>query len=405
MVETWGSMARAIHKLSEAEVKSAIASGREVKLPDGGGLRLDIKSGSASWTFRYVSPGTKRERYMGIGSAKAVGLTDARHLAADARDLLVLGKDPIAERNLKKEDAEPGVLPAFEIAAERYISKHEAGWKNPKHRQQWRNSLTNYAYPTLGPLLVNEINPKQVAAALEPIWLTKKETAARVRGRIEKVIDASIANGDRTDANPAAWNVQRHLLPLQRRKGLVKHHTALPYSQMPLFFKTLLADRSDAALALRFLILTVARYSEAAKARWPEINGDKWTVPASRMKADVEHVVPLTAAARDALKEAKRRYGDKGLLFPGQVQGKPLSDASFALAADRNSVEPCTTHGFRSTFRDWAGDCTDVPRDVAEMCLAHTIGDETERAYRRGAALEKRRVLLVAWADYCMREV
>lgn len=198
---------------------------------------------------------------------EVVDLSDARQTAADARDLLALGKDPIAERDRKADDEEPGVIPTFEIAAERYIAKHEAGWKNPKHRQQWRNSLTNYAFPTLGPLLVSGICAKQVASTVEPIWLKKKETAARVRGRIEKVLDAAIENGDRTDANPAAWNVQRHLLPLQRRKGTVKHHTALPYSQMPLFFRTLLADQSDAALALRFLILTVARYSEAALAR------------------------------------------------------------------------------------------------------------------------------------------
>jgi integrase len=397
-------MVRAIHRLTESEVKSAIASGREAKLPDGGGLRLDIKNGSPSWVFRYVSPGTKRERYQGLGSAKAVSLDDARQLATAARELVAKGLDPIGER-ARKSDAEPGITPTFEIAAERYITKHETGWKNPKHRQQWRNSLATYAFPKLGHLTVSEITAKQVADTLEPIWMVKRETAARVRGRIEKVLDAAIATGDRADANPAAWNVQRHLLPLQRRKGRVKHHTALPYSQMPLFFRTLLADQSDAALALRFLILTVARYNEAAKARWSEISGDRWTVPATRMKADREHVVPLSPAALACLKEAKRRYGDKGLIFPGQVQGKPLSDAAFSQAADRNSIEACTTHGFRSTFRDWAGDCTDVEREVIEGCLAHSVGDETEQAYRRATALGKRRSLAGVWADYCMSKV
>jgi integrase len=396
-------MARAIHRLTESEVKTAIATGREAKLPDGGGLRLDIKNGSPSWVFRYVSPGTKRERYQGLGSAKTVSLDNARQIAAAARKLVEQGKDPIAERDQKVE-AEPGEIPTFEIAAERYIAKHEAGWKNPKHRQQWRNSLANYAFPSLGSLLVNEISGKQIADALEPIWLKKMETAARVRGRIEKVLDAEFALEHRKGDNPAAWKVQQHLLTLQKRKGKVKHHTALPYSQMPLFFRTLLADESDAALALRFLILTVARYSEAAKSKWNEVNGDRWTVPAARMKADVAHVVPLSPAALSCLKEAKRRYGDKGLIFPGQVQGKPLSDAAFSQAADRNSIEACTTHGFRSTFRDWAGDCTDAPREIAEMCLAHAVGDETEAAYRRETAIAKRRVLMGAWAAFCMRE-
>ncbi|UZE47018.1 tyrosine-type recombinase/integrase [Rhodopseudomonas sp. P2A-2r] len=402
-------MTKSIHRLSESAVRSAINEGTEAKLPDGGGLRLDVKGGNASWMFRYVAPGSRKERYMGLGSAKAVSLDAARQLAVVARDLIKSGLDPIVERDRQPEaeQAGKGRIPTFEIAAERYIATHESEWKNSKHRQQWRNSLVTYAYPKIGSTLVNDLTTDDVAEMLKPIWLTKRETAARVRGRVEMVINATIAKKERAEANPALWGVVRHLLPLQRRKGSVKHHAALPYSQMPLFMKTLLADKSNAALALRFLIFTAARYSEAALARWDEVDlrGALWAVPADRMKAGLLHEVPLSGQAIAALQEAKRRFGDKGLIFPGQKPGKPLSDAAFSQAIDRNSIEHATTHGFRSTFRDWAGDETDVQREVVEAALAHSVGNEVEKAYRRGTALAKRKLLMTAWADYCASKV
>jgi integrase len=399
-------VSKGIHRLSESAVRTALDAGSEARLPDGGGLRLDIKGGTPSWLFRYVAPGSRRERYMGLGSARTVGLDAARQQAASARELVKSGLDPIVERDRMREtessSASEGV-PTFEIAAERYIAKHEAGWKNAKHKQQWRNSLVTYAFPKIGGRLVSEIKSQDIVTLLEPIWMTKKETAARVRSRVETVLDAAIALEHRTNANPAKLSVLRHLLPQQKRKSLVKHHAALPYSQMPLFWRTLADDGSNAALALRFLILTAARYNEAAFARWSEVDIKigLWSIPKERMKADRLHVVPLSAAAIAALQDARKRYGENGLIFPGYKSGKPLSDAAFSQAVDRNSIEHATTHGFRSTFRDWAGDKTDVQREVIEAALAHVIGDKAEAAYRRETAIAKRTVLMGKWADYC----
>ncbi|WP_295846982.1 integrase arm-type DNA-binding domain-containing protein [Tardiphaga sp.] len=398
-------MSKAIHRLSESAVRTAINGGSEVKLPDGGGLRLDVKGGTASWLYRYVAPGSRKERYMGLGSARAIGLDAARQMASAARMIIKSGLDPIVERD-RKTEAEPTDARAttFEIAAERYIATHEASWKNAKHRQQWRNSLVTYAYPLIGSKLVRDLSTDDVAEMLKPIWMVKRETAARVRGRVEMVINAAIAKKERSEANPALWGVVRHLLPVQKRKGNVKHHVALPYDQMPLFMRTLRADRSNAALALRFLIFTAARYNEAAFARWDEVDlkGALWVIPKERMKAEKQHTVPLSGAAVAELQEAKRRFGDSGLIFPGQKRGKPLSDAAFSQAVDRNSVEHATTHGFRSTFRDWVGDCTEIQRDVVEAALAHGLKNETEAAYRRSTAIAKRRSLMGAWADYCV---
>ena len=395
-------MAKPIHRLTEREVNEAILSAKEVRLSDGGGLTMQIKRGSPSWVFRYVAPGTKRERYLGLGSARKVTLTEARRLAASYREQVAQSRDPVGERH---QEPEPTEAPTFKDAALRYIDNHRSSWKNIKHAAQWRSSLEHYAFPSLGHLLVRDITTKEVANTLKPIWMDKRETAARVRGRTEMIIAAEIAAGHRIAANPAAWDVQRHLLPLQRRKGSVKHHAALPYSQMPLFFKELMSDQSGPSLLLQFIILTSARYAEAARANWSEVRGDVWNVPGERMKARVPHVVPLTPAALAVLKEAKKRHGDVGMIFPGKKHGKPYSDSALAQTLDRHTIEPATTHGMRSAFRDWAGDCTDAPREVAEMCLAHTVGGEVENAYRRSTALDKRRELMNAWAQHCLREV
>lgn len=404
----WGesTLSKGIHRLSEAAFQAALNSKADMKLPDGGGLRLDIKNGHAGWIFRYVAPGSRKDRYMGLGPARSVTLVMARRLAADARELVAKGLDPIVERDreVEADELQTGATPTFEVAAVAYIAKHEPGWKNSKHRQQWQNTLRTYAFPSIGVKTVDAITAKNVADMLQPIWLEKRETAARVRGRVEKILDAAIALEHRTTANPAAWNVQRNLLPVQKRKNKVQHHAALPYSQMPLFFRELLRDQSNAALALRFVVLTVCRYGEAAQSRWAEVDLKRrlWTVPAARMKADRPHAVPLSEAACDALREAKKRYGDKGLIFPGYVNGKPISDSALAQAIDRSSIEPATTHGMRSTFRDWAGDETDFQREVIEAALSHIVGDKAEQAYRRETALAKRRALMNTWASYCL---
>jgi integrase len=320
-----------------------------------------------------------------LGSASDVTLVQARDAAQEARALIRDGKDPIEHRNTKRVEAkvEASRAVTFKAYAEGFISGREAGWKNEKHRQQWRNSLRDYAYPHIGHLAVANVDTEGVLKVLRPIWATKKETARRVRGRIEQILNAAKAEGLRTGENPALWRGHLDQVLARRRKSVVKHHPALPYAELPAFMRSLAKDTSDAAHMLRFIIATVCRYNEAAEMDPGEVSGDIWTIPAIRMKAERPHVVPLTAAAIACLPIPQ------------------VSDVTLANCIARHTPTPATTHGFRSTFRDWCGDCTAFPRELAEAALAHVLKDDTEAAYRRSTALEKRRELMVAWADYC----
>jgi integrase len=390
-----------MHKLTALQVKNARPGD---KLSDGGGLRLDVdKVGNKQWIFRFTSPVTGRERYMGLGPLADVSLAKARELAQTARGLLRDGKDPIEHRNSQraaaKVDASREVT--FAAYAERYIISHEATWKNPVHRRQWRSTLRDYVYPHVGAVAVADVDTATVLRVLQPIWQSVPETASRVRGRIEAILSAAKAEGLRTGENPAVWRGHLdQLLPSKRKVRAVVHHAALPYLEIPAFIAELAADTSDAARLLRFIVLTAARYSEAARAEWSEMDltARVWSVPADRMKAAKEHKVPLSAAALDVLGEPS-----DGLIFSSALTGRPVSDVALTNCIRRHTDTSATTHGFRSTFRDWAGDCTHFPREVAEAALAHTLDSKTEAAYRRSTALAKRRELMDAWATYCAK--
>lgn len=368
------------------------------KLSDGGGLRLDVDPrGGCSWVFRFRSPVTGKERYMGLGSADRgqlaqarKSLASARQAAEEARGLIQRDVDPIEHRNDQRTAVKVAAQKAitFQVFAEQFVGTHKPGWKNPKHAQQWENTLKTYVYPVIGATSVPDITTDDVVKVLSPIWLTKRETAARVRGRIEQIMNAAEAKKLRPQgSNPAVLAIIKHLLPAQKRKKHIKHHPSLPYEEMPQFWKSLSEDASDSARMLRWIILTACRYGEARYMdRDKEVKADLWTVPAGRMKSEREHSVPLTALAL------------------AQLPFKPVSDAALAHCIARHTKRHATTHGMRSTFRDWAGDETAHAWEVAEAAIAHATGDDTEAAYRRRTALAKRRKLMDDWAAYCMSE-
>jgi len=370
--------------LTALKVKNAKAGD---KLADGDGLRLDVdKSGNASWIFRFKSPVTGKERFMGLGPLRDVGLGEAREAASAARSLVRSNVDPIEQRLAEraKAKAEATGKITFEAYAKQYIAGKEAGWKNEKHRQQWSNSLRDYAHPVIGHIAVPDVDTEAVLKALRPIWNTKKETARRVRGRIEAILNAAKAEGLRTGENPALWRGHLDQVLAKRRKSDVQHHPALDYQEMPQFWQSLEGDASDGARMLRWIILTACRFNEAYEMEpQREVKESTWTIPAIRMKAEREHKVPLTDLAL------------------AQLPFRPVSDVTLSNCIARHTDATATTHGMRSTFRDWAGDCTNFPRDIAEMALAHAVDDETEAAYRRSTALAKRRELMTAWANYC----
>jgi integrase len=372
--------------LTALAVKNAKGNGKRQRLGDGDNLWLFIdKNGNKTWVFRYLSPITGKEREMGLGSERDLSLSEARDKRDEARKLLRDGVDPLEARRQKREaarvDASKGIT--FRDYAEKFIAGREAGWKNPIHRQQWRNSLRDHAYPHIGNLAVADVDTDAVLKVLRPIWNKIPETARRVRGRIETILSAATVEKLRTGQNPAAWKGHlEHLGLARRKKSDVEHHPALDYRLMPRFWKSLAGDTSDAAGLLKFIILTVPRYNEAAEWNASEVKGDVWTIPGIRMKGDKPHPVPLTKAALDCLPVRR------------------VSDVALANCIARHTDQPATTHGMRSSFRDWAGDCTEFPREIAEAALAHQVGDDAERAYRRGTALERRRALMNAWSSY-----
>jgi integrase len=366
------------------------------------GLNLRVQDGGTrSWVMRYLVDGKRYQ--MGLGPFPEVGLADARDKARAVRKLCAEGHHPLKHRKVvaSQRAAEQAKLKTFKQSAVSYIEAHGHSWKNAKHRAQWESTLENYVYPVMGDLLVQDVGQDHVLKVLEPIWRSKNETAARIRGRIELVLDFAKASGHRTGENPAVWKGHLDkLLPQPSKVKQVTHQRALNFSEMPTFMAALRKVDGVSARALEFLVLCAVRSGEVRGALWAEIDlvQKVWTIPAQRMKAGVEHRVPLSAAAVDLLKATPQIAGCQ-LVFPGRKL-QPLSDMSLTAVIRRMDVD-AVPHGFRSTFRDWAGEVTEFPREVAEAALAHTLTNKTEAAYRRGDALDKRRVMMEAWALHC----
>ncbi|HEY5804838.1 MAG TPA: integrase arm-type DNA-binding domain-containing protein [Lysobacter sp.] len=375
-------MARPINRLSARAVATRTAPGY---IADGGGLYLQIsETGSKAWVFRYERQGRRRE--MGLGSAAIVTLQEARAAALEQRRVLISGKDPVTERKIARSLESPRT---WGECADAYIESHKAGWKNAEQAAQWEHSLTHYGPSRSMP--VAHVATATVMDCLLPIWTTKTETATRVRGRIERVIDWARVSGYRDGENPARWRGHLDkLLPRPSKLKRKRHFPAMPYGELPAFMAKLRERSELSAQALTFTILTAARTNEITGATWHEFSGDLWTIPGARMKAGVEHVVPLVPEAIEILE--RRRKG---------AQPFKLSENGMLYFLQKSmGITGATVHGFRSSFRDWASETTQFQSEVIEMALAHTIQDKTEAAYRRGNLLAKRRELMQAWAAY-----
>jgi integrase len=396
-------------KLSAVEV--AKAKGPAV-LHDGGGLYLRVSAtGSKSWVFRFQLDGRRRD--MGLGRYPDISLAEARGRAAERRKQRHDGIDPLdakaAQRQAQRLYAAKGRT--FREVAEEFMGRNEAALRNAKHRQQWRNTLASYVYPVLGELPVAAIDAGLVVQVLDPIWAEKPETASRVRGRIEAVLDAATVRGFRQGPNPAQWKGNlAHILPARARVRKVAHHAALPFDEIPAFLAALRRRLGMAARALEFVIFTAARTGEVLRARWQEIDlaAKIWTVPAGRMKGGREHRIPISDAALAVLGAVRplalTRDGTPdpaAPVFPGPRRALSLSNMTMLMLLRRMKRDDLTAHGFRSTFSDWAAERTAYPREVVEMALAHAVENEVEAAYRRGDLFEKRRKLMEAWAAHC----
>lgn len=368
------------------------------------GLHLQVlPTGARSWVLRVVVGNRRRD--MGLGGYPDVTLAQAREKAREARELIRQGVDPIERQRalVSAMKAAAAAALTFDQCGDAYIAAHESGWKNAKHGQQWRNTLKTYASPVMGALMVRDVALPHVLGVLEPIWRTKTETASRLRSRIELVLDWATARGYREGLNPARWRGHLDkLLPAPGRVAKADHHAALPVVKVGAMMKRLRAAEGMGARALEFAILTAARSGEVRGATWAEIDLDAkvWTVPAERMKAGKEHRVPLSDAAVSLLESLPRVKG-VNYVFPAP-RGGQLSDMTLTAVLRRLEV-PAVPHGFRSTFRDWAAERTNYPREAAEMALAHAIGDKVEAAYRRGDLFEKRRLMMTDWATYCAK--
>jgi integrase len=389
-------MARAIHKLTARAAETLAKPGRH---SDGGGLYLSISGeGRRRWVFLYTWRGKQREAGLGAAGKGGVSLKAAREKAAEGRALVKAGVDPIAEWN----KANPEEVRSFGKAADDYLAVHQGGFRNEKHKAQWAMTLTRYCEPIRG-MPVDAVDTEAVLSVLKPLWTRAPETASRLRGRIEAVLDAAKARGfiERNEANPARWRGHLDKLLPKRAKLTRGHHAAMPYAEVLAFIAELRQRPATAARALEFCILTATRSGEALAARWDEMDfeGKVWTVPAGRTKAAREHRIPLSERAVDILREMEaERTGE--FVFPGQRPGRPLSGMAFEMLLRRIN-SPYTAHGFRSSFRDWAGNETLFTRELAEHALAHVIGDKAEQAYRRSDALARRRELMDAWAKHC----
>lgn len=400
------------HALTPFTVKNAKA-GRHA---DGGGLNLLVKdSGARSWVFRFMLDGKSRDvglsrcpeavELLRQSKGQELTLAQARDIAAIYRLKVKAGIDPLEERQREAAEAIAAAQAAqiagitFRDVAEAHIAANEGSWRNSKHRQQWRNTLATYVYPVIGDLPVADIGTAHILQIVEPIWQGKPETASRVRGRIETVLDAAKARGYRDGENPARWRGHIAQILPARAKLSRGHHKAMPYADLPAFMAAIRAREAMAALALEFVILTATRTSEVLGATWSEVDLNKaiWTIPAARMKAGKEHRVPLPPRAIEIL-EATKPLG-KDWLFPADRGGK-LSGMAMSMLLRRMKLN-CTVHGFRSAFRDWSAECTAYAHEVCEMALAHSIGNKAEAAYRRGDLFDKRRRLMSEWATYC----
>jgi integrase len=388
-------------KLTAVAVSKKTKRGRYA---DGGGLYLQVSEwGTKAWVFRYMVDG--KSRTMGLGDLSTFTLKEARERARAQRQLIADGIDPLGEREKKKTAAklEAAKAISFEDAAEKYIKAHAPGWKNAKHSEQWRNTLATYAYPVFNGIPVSAIDTTLVLNVVEPIWTKKSETASRVRGRIEAVLDWAAARGYRDGENPARWKGHlSKLLPAKTKVTKVRHQPALPYVELPEFMTALRPNGSVSAQALEFTILCATRTSETILATWSEFDLDAmiWTIPGERTKSGRLHRVPLSERAVELLKSIPHETGSK-YVFPGARRGMPLSNMAMLELLRGMKGNGLTVHGFRSSFRDWCAEQTNFPREIAEAALGHVLSDKTEAAYQRGDLLEKRRKLMTAWSSYC----
>lgn len=383
-------MARKINRLNGRAVATIVKRGRHA---DGGGLYLSISpNGGRRWVFLYRWHGKPTE--IGFGSARDVTLARAREVASEARGELAEGINP-------KDARKPTEGATFGECADRVIEAMRPSWRNSKHAAQWTMTLRDYAAP-LRRLPADKISTDDVLSVLKPLWQDKPETASRLRGRIERVLDAARAQGLRSGENPARWRGHLDQLLPKRQRLTRGHHAAMAYASVPCFMTDLQAREATAALALEFAVLTAARSGEVLGARWQEFDLDlaMWTVPANRMKAGREHRVPLSRPALKIVKEM-HEVRDADFVFPGQQPGKPLSVMALEMVLRRMHIENATVHGFRSSFRDWAAEHTNFANEVCEAALAHVIENKAEAAYRRGNLFDKRRKLMDAWAFYC----
>jgi integrase len=402
-------MTKGSERLSDRTIRTA----KPGMYADGKGLYLQVREASTggrfskTWIYRYAASSIGRERYMGLGSYPDIGLATARARATDARKLREQQIDPIEYRDeqraaLKRAAAEEKAkFVTFDECRDAYFDSHRSSWRNTKHAKQWTNTLKTYVTPVLGLLPVQAIDTGLVCKVLEPIWTTKPETASRIRGRIEAILDWAKVREYRAGENPARWRGHLdHALPARSKVRKVKHHAALPYSEIGAFMASLREREATAARALEFTILTAARTGEVLGARRTEIelSPKVWIIPGERMKAGREHRVPLSGRAVDLLKQVLNNHEGE-YVFPGERRAT-LSNMAMDMLLRRMNAD-VTVHGFRSTFRDWAADCTNFSNEVCEAALAHVIANRSEAAYRRGDLFEKRRKLMEAWAAHC----
>jgi integrase len=398
-------MARETERLTALKVERAKKPGM---YPDGSGLYLRVTpEGARNWVLRYMLD--RRPHWMGLGPVALYGLAEARARALDARRKRHDGIDPIearrAERARQRLDAAKAIT--FKQCADSHVAAHRAGWRNEKHAAQWSATLSSYAHPVIGALPVQAVDTGLVLKVLEPIWTAKPETASRLRGRLESILDFAKVRGHRDGENPARWRGHlAKLLPARSKVRAIEHHAALPYGELSGFLSGLREQEGIAARALEFLILAAARTGEVIGARWNEIDllDKAWTVPAARMKAHREHRVPLSPRALAILHEmqaARQDAAGEGFIFPGGKAGKPLSNMAFLMLMRRMGRGDLTAHGFRATFKTWASERTSFQNEIVESALAHVIGGKVEQAYRRGDLFEKRRRLMQQWTMFC----
>jgi integrase len=399
-------MAKGVYRLTARDLKRKTAG----TYGDGLGLWLQVSAGkhgtNRSWEFRYTVHG--RPRYMGLGSVHTVGLAGARELARECRELRLRGIDPIEHRKAQRaaQAAAAKRAMSFDECARAYMAAKRAEWRSAKHAGEWVSTLARDVSPAIGKLPVETIDTALVVRALKPVWERAPESASRLRGRIEAILDWAAVSGFRSAdiPNPARWPAHLEHVFAAPSKRAKEHLAAMPFADVPAFMAKLRAVGGTAAIALEFLILTAARRGEVLGATWGEINRDEavWEIPSARMKSGKLHRVPLSPRCIEILRQQRSaREGD--LIFPGQSGA--LNENAFRYIMRRLGVGQYTAHGFRSSFRDWCGEHTNFPREIAEAALAHATGDRVEQAYRRGDAIEKRRKLMNAWASYCGRPV